>query len=143
MLRCVVEQPNLSSLVVILLLYKLISECSTADASVKLAMLHVFPSMTGDKGRISLIMKLVNYVTSKSGMDPLGLILLAKLWTIESRCYPFLKNALIEPTSWFGIPDDPAAVIRNIVSTHTAQYGSDLLANFPNFKQDRVKLIVF
>jgi len=135
MLRCVVEEASLSSMVLTLLLHKLASKGSMSDANVKLALLHALPSMAGDKGCISLIMKLVTSLASKPSMAPLRLTLLAKLWRVESRCYPFLQKALLEPapsTSAMEYQITQAAVIRDIVSTHATQYGSDLLPSLSN-----------
>merc|ERR1719158_1898218 len=130
MLRCVVEQADLSSMVLTLLLHKLASKSSSSDASVKLALLHALPSMAGDKGCISLIMKLISSLASKPSMAPLKLTLLSKLWRVESRCYPFLQKALLEQAPSICCLEyqiTQAAVIRDIVSTHATQYGSDLL----------------
>eukprot|EP00092_Neocalanus_flemingeri_P036633 GFUD01039886.1.p1 GENE.GFUD01039886.1~~GFUD01039886.1.p1 ORF type:complete len:1196 (+),score=396.15 GFUD01039886.1:57-3644(+) len=135
MLRCVVEQASHSSMVLTLLLHKLASKSSTSDSEVKLALLHALPSMAGDKGCISLIMKLVTSLASKPSMAPLRLTLLSKLWRVESRCYPFLQKALLEPvpiTAALEYQITQAAVIRDIVSTHATQYGSDLLPSLSN-----------
>jgi len=135
MLRCVVEQANLSSMVLTLLLHKMASKGSSSDASVKLALLHALPSMAGDKGCISLIMKLINSLASKPSMAPIKLTLLSKLWKVESRCYPFLQKALLEPPPSICCLEyqiTQAVVIRDIVSTHATQYGSDLLPILSN-----------
>ena len=101
-----------------------------SDANVKLAFLHALPSTAVNKGCISLIMKLVTSLASKPSMAPLRLTLLAKLWRLESRCYPFIQKALLEPTpstSAMEYQITQAAVIRDTKSTHATQYGSDLL----------------
>jgi len=135
MLRCVVEQASLSSMVLTLLLHKLASKSAISDSEVKLALLHALPSMAGDKGCISLIMKLVTSLASKPSMAPLRLTLLSKLWRVESRCYPFLQKALLEPapvTAAMEHQVTQAAVIRDILSTHATQFGSDLLPSLSN-----------
>jgi len=135
LLSVVSEQPDTSSTVLTLLLHKLASKNKTSDENIKLALLQALPSMAGDKGCISLIMKLVSSLSSKSSLAPLRLSLLAKLWRIESRCYPFLQKALLEPAPASCIHEfqvTQAAIIRDIVDTHATQYGSDLLPILSN-----------
>jgi hypothetical protein len=101
-----------------------------SDVNIKLALLQALPSMAGDNGCISLITKVVTSLASKPSMASLRLTLLLKLWRLESRCYPLLQKALLEPTPYTSTMEyhiTQAAVIRDIVSTHATQFGSDLL----------------
>ena len=90
MMGCLMEEA--SPMVLTLLLHKLALKCPMSDANVKLALVYALPSMAGDKGCISLIVKLVTSLASKPSMAPRRLTLLAKLWRVESRCYPFLRK---------------------------------------------------
>ena len=80
-------------------------------------------------------MKLVTSLASKPSMVPLRLTLLARLWRVESRCYPFLQKAPLEPTPSTSATEyqiTQAAVIRDTESIHATQYGSDLLPSLSN-----------
>ena len=77
--------------------------------------------MVVDKECLPLLMKLVTSLASEPSTVPLRLTLLARLWRVESRCYPFLQKALLEPTPSTSATEyqiTQTAVIRDIVSTH-------------------------
>ena len=115
------KKASLSSMVLTLLLHNLACKGSMSDANLKLSLLHALPSMAGDNGCISLIMKLITSLASKPSTAPLRLTLLAKLWREESRCYPLLQKTLLEPTPSTSATEyqiTQTAVIRDIVSTH-------------------------
>ena len=56
-------------------------------------LLHALPSMAGDKGCVSLILKLLGSFGSKPSLTPLRLNLLLKLWRVEPRVFQFLHKA--------------------------------------------------
>ena len=105
------------------------------DPDLKLSLLHALPSMAADKTCISLILKLVSSLSPRPGLAPLRLTLLYKLWRVETRAYPFLQKALLEPvpeTCALEFMTTQAVVIRNIVRSHAASLGTDLLPILSN-----------
>ena len=101
----------------------------------KLSLLHALPSMAADKTCISLILKLVSSLAPRPGLAPLRLTLLYKLWRVETRAYPFLQKALLESvpeTCALEFMTTQAVVIRDIVRSHAASLGTDLLPILSN-----------
>lgn len=128
MLRCVATNSSYSPQVLTLLLHKLAS--AGGDPGTRLALLQALPAMAGDKGCVSMILKLVASLSTRPSLTPLRLSLLYRLWRVEPRCYPYLQKALLEPTG-DSVSQEicvaRAAIVRDIVATHAGQHGSDLL----------------
>ncbi|XP_023336720.1 focadhesin-like isoform X2 [Eurytemora carolleeae] len=96
-----------------------------------LACVKALPSMAGDRSCISLILKLLGSFSAKPNLTPLRLKLLLQLWRKEPRCFQFLHKALEEPvveTVFMETQITRALVIKDILSTHGVEYGSDLLS---------------
>ena len=84
------------------------------------------PYMVVDKECLPLLMKLVTSLASEPSTVPLRLTLLAKLWRVESRRYPFLQKDPLEPTPSTSATEyqiTQAAVIRDTESTHAVRLG--------------------
>ena len=133
LLTCVSADPSLSTPLLSLILHKLASD--SGDADIKLSLLHALPSMAADRTCISLIIKLVSSFSTKPSFASLRLNLLYRLWRLESRAYPFLQKALLEPVPQsfsLEVQTTQAVVIRDILRSEAVQLGSDLLPVLSN-----------
>ena len=136
LVRCVELRPAVSSSSVLALVLHCLADTET-EPRVKLALLQSLPSLAADRSCISLILALLSSLAHKPAFAPLRLSLLYKLWRVEGRVFPYLQKALLEPPSQssshsLDFQTGQAAVIRDVVSSHATQYGSDLLPVLSN-----------
>lgn len=146
LLACVKESASHSPLVLTVVLHKMAKVTSSTtnssssgnspkspgsgDPTLRQALLQALPSLAGERSCVALLLRLVGSLSAKPSMASLRLSLLSKLWRVEPRCFQFLHKALEEtpPESFFTeFQITRALVIKGIVSSHAAQYGSELL----------------
>ena len=139
LLKSVKQEPSLAPSLLTLITHRL---GRNPAPRLTLALLHALPSMASDKGCIALIMKLVSSLSSRPSVAPLRLSLLVRLWKVETRCFPLLQVCLfnhfainlasqaalaqknVSGTEW---QVAQAVAVREVVTSHATQYGSDLL----------------
>merc|ERR1719447_2135452 len=130
LLESVKQDPMLASSLLTLITHRL---GRNPAPRLTLALLHALPSMATDKGCIALIMKLVSSLSSRPSVAPVRLSLLVRLWKVETRCFPLLQAALAQ-TNVSG-PEwqvAQALAIKEVVTSHASQHGSDLLPLLSN-----------
>jgi hypothetical protein len=126
LLACAKEEPTLAPGLLTLLTHRL-GRPGTAPA-LRLALLRALPSMAADRGCISLLLRIVSSLAPRAAMAPLRLTLLLRLWREESRCWPVLQAALTAPGAGGpGLRLAQAVVVSQVLTTHAARHGSDLL----------------
>ena len=125
MVRCVTSSPTSSSPVLALVMH-LLADTHT-NPGTRLSLLHCLPAMAADRACISLILRLVSSLSSRPSFAPLRLELLYRLWRVEARVFPYLQKALLEGGDSVEWQTCQAKLIRDVVSSHASQHGSDLL----------------
>ena len=133
LVRCVTARPSSSSPVLALVLHCLAD--TDSEPRLKLSLLHCLPAMAADRGCISLILRLVSSLSRRPSFAPVRLALLYQLWRVEARVFPYLQKALLEVGDGRGSVEwatSQATVIRDVVSSHASQHGSDLLPVLSN-----------